>query len=366
MPVDSKVFREVVEGLPDLLMPSHLDSQAPNVLDVGNGNLGLVKVWEQPEPEPRKWFIDELIPEGVLTILHGDGGLGKSLLALILSILICLGRPFLKRKVDQQAVLYLDSELDDKEFTRRAYQIARGLGLERPPVGLHYHRLTGSITAPHVQKTIKALMEETKAKFVVLDSFTKSLCGGEDVNEVKDVTKAVSIIERWGTVIAIDHISKVIAGGNHSDSRPFGSVFKYNFSRSVIQLLKAPGGGLILRQIKNNFGSIVKPLSLSLEYGKDPKGKQFVKFKSIDIDDDQLAGIEQHLPVLDQVWRALAQHKDGATSETLAEEMDTVKKTVQNYLSILKQQSRAESSNGVWKAVLAKEKGIQEEVEWSA
>ena len=35
-----------------------------------------------PEPEPRRFVIEGLIPEDDTSILYGDGGQGKSLLAL--------------------------------------------------------------------------------------------------------------------------------------------------------------------------------------------------------------------------------------------------------------------------------------------
>lgn len=53
--------------------------------------------WEgKPAPE-RKWIVGDLIPEGNVTLLAGDGGIGKSLLALQLLTACALGKPWLGR-----------------------------------------------------------------------------------------------------------------------------------------------------------------------------------------------------------------------------------------------------------------------------
>ena len=74
----------------------------------------------------------------LVTSLYGDGGQGKSLLAVHLASAVALGRPFLGLPTEARPVLYLDAELDADEFTRRAYGVARGMGESRPPAGLHY------------------------------------------------------------------------------------------------------------------------------------------------------------------------------------------------------------------------------------
>ncbi|HEY9147871.1 MAG TPA: AAA family ATPase, partial [Gammaproteobacteria bacterium] len=47
-----------------------------------------------PIPE-REWLVQDLIPARNVTLLYGDGGTGKSLLALQLAVAVALGRPWL-------------------------------------------------------------------------------------------------------------------------------------------------------------------------------------------------------------------------------------------------------------------------------
>ena len=94
-----------------------------------------VRVWELEEPPPRTWIMPDLIPEEATTVLYGDGGQGKSYIALALADAVCTGGKFANVPMAEGPVLYLDAELDEKTFRRRAFQIARGLGRERPPDG---------------------------------------------------------------------------------------------------------------------------------------------------------------------------------------------------------------------------------------
>lgn len=43
-------------------------------------------VFAESDPAPREWLVPDLIPSGTVTLLGGDGGTGKSLLALQLAV----------------------------------------------------------------------------------------------------------------------------------------------------------------------------------------------------------------------------------------------------------------------------------------
>jgi RecA-family ATPase len=90
-------------------------------------------VWDRPEPEARGYTVPGLVPEGSVTSLYGDGGSCKAYVVGYLCTCIAAGRKWLDRAVRQGSVLYLNAELDADEFLRRAYAIARGMGLEKVP-----------------------------------------------------------------------------------------------------------------------------------------------------------------------------------------------------------------------------------------
>jgi archaellum biogenesis ATPase FlaH len=312
----------------------------------------LVKVWERDEPEARTFALEGFIPDGSVTALFGDGGFGKSLLAHALCIHICVGRPFLGKSVEKRAALYLDAELEIDEFTRRSYRIARGLGLHRPPEGLHYHQLTGPLSDPNIQAQVRLYAASTGAGFIVLDSLTMATYESDPVDP-RPMISTIKFLETLGTVLVIDHIAKPAPGANLSHSTQFGSAFKRNAVRSQIQVIQADGGGLTLLHKKANFSTRAKPLHLTIEFVSTIPGVDEVHVTAINADDDRLAGQENNLPVMEQVYQEVASHDEtGATAEAVANALNKNTKSVQNYLSQLHKQNRVErAGNSVWRAV---------------
>jgi hypothetical protein len=56
------------------------------------------------------WAVDELIPEGAITLITGDSGHGKTIFTTAMAGSIATGSPFLGRATRQRQVLYLDRE----------------------------------------------------------------------------------------------------------------------------------------------------------------------------------------------------------------------------------------------------------------
>lgn len=313
----------------------------------GIGNLVPLRVWEMPEPGPRKWVVAGLVPEGVITILYGDGGTCKSYLGLYLAIQALRGEDFLGKRVTQQpSVLYIDAELDDEEFRRRAYPVSRGVGLEKIPKGLHYLALTGSLADGDVHEAVRAAVKSCEATLVVVDSLTVAAFGS-DLKEADVVTALMRELKELGpTTLAVDHIAKPQPGTNVSAYRPFGSVFKYNLARSLIHVIGAKGGGFSLQQTKSNFGGFAESVGIAVEFAD---GGKTVAFHMLQMDDERLAGIEDQLPALEKVAHALAQYGP-AKPEDIGTPLEMLPKTVQNYLSTLRRQNRAEPlGDGRWR-----------------
>jgi RecA-family ATPase len=85
-------------------------------------------VWAGRPVPPREWHVADLIPARTVTMLGGDGGTGKSLVALMLACSTALGRPWLRRAVRQGGALYLSAEDDDDELHRRVAAILTAEG----------------------------------------------------------------------------------------------------------------------------------------------------------------------------------------------------------------------------------------------
>ncbi len=67
----------------------------------------------------RRWLVRDWIPQGQVTLLGGDGGVGKSLLAQQLMTALALGRDWLGLPVMPRKVFGLFCEDDEDELHRR-------------------------------------------------------------------------------------------------------------------------------------------------------------------------------------------------------------------------------------------------------
>ncbi len=84
-------------------------------------------------PPAREWVVDEMIPMDTVTLLYGDGGTGKSLLALQLAAAMAVGGMWLNRVPMAGKTVYVSAEDDRAEIHRRVALIANSL---RFPLGM--------------------------------------------------------------------------------------------------------------------------------------------------------------------------------------------------------------------------------------
>lgn len=173
------------------------------------------------------------------------------------------------------AVLYLDFELDAAEQRRRVNLLARGEGLERVPNCFRYMSALGY----SLREAFDAALAECKehgVKLLILDSLGPALEG--DAEYARDVIgfyhRVMEPFRAAGiTVLVIDHQSHLRSGQRYQDKSAFGSVFKTNLARSVIQVepTSREEGTLTvrLRQKKHNFGPLATPFGAYLKFSEE-------------------------------------------------------------------------------------------------
>jgi len=240
--------------------------------------LTLTRFSKFAEPKPMGFVVEDFLPEGYPSMLFGDGGQGKSYIVLYLATCIAIGRSFLDKTVRQGRVLYVDFELDENEQARRAYKIARGLGLCAPPEGLLYFSpLAQEKPIESVNAIIDALAAKVKEfdiALTVLDSFGAAVAG--DPEGAKDVTAIFRKLRALGTVLILDHQSKAKPGEKYREKSAFGSVYKQNMSRNVWQLQRIIDDTLSDNEVKlglyhkkSNFGPLRETAALKATFESD-------------------------------------------------------------------------------------------------
>jgi DNA-binding transcriptional ArsR family regulator len=302
--------------------------------------LGITDASQMAEPGPRRWRVDGFLPEGFPAILFGDGGQGKSYLALALATAVAADLPFLGLPAAPGPVLYIDWELDGEEFARRAWQVARGLGLARPPQGLLYAKAAAALEVLLAQ--VAEQVQARRIGLLVVDSLGPA-CGGDTQAErliipVMEALRALSL-----TVLAVDHQAKLQPGQDYAAKSPFGSAYKFNLARSVWQVERGERRqentlDLLLRHRKANFGPLAPDMGVCLTFGADAVGLERVN--PLDV-----SGLAQKLPASERVLAELRDFGE-VTAEDLAEVTGLAVSTVKNALTVLRKSGQVEGRPG--------------------
>ncbi len=294
-------------------------------------------------PPPQEFVLENLIPAGWWTSVYAKTGSAKSFLALYIAFCIVLGRPIFGRAVQQGPVLYLDAELDRHAFESRAWMIARGLGLDRLPHGLYYHRLEGSLTESKSNRRVRRLVDKVRPRLTIIDSFTAAIRGRES-NSVDDVTdRLLRWLKGLGSVMIIDHTTSK-SSDISLNVTPIGSSAKNFFVRSAI-FVASNGKAAILRQDKSTFGPLSEPIKLAFNWSLGS-----LTFDVLAGDDPRLKGLEQAMTVKDQLRASFTQgdYDEGGTAKDIAAALGAKPGTVQNELRQLKIEGAVRNSGGKW------------------
>ncbi|MBA3426372.1 MAG: AAA family ATPase [Rubrobacter sp.] len=318
-------------------------SQRPDLY--GDGTLGrkleVVRLGEVERPGPRRYVVEGLLPAAYPTLWHGDGGVAKSMLALSLGVSVSgAGTGWLGRAVEHGTVLYLDFELEAEEQARRVWQLCQGAGLKEPPANLFYLGAVGHSTRDALQAALQACKEHAAALLIV-DSLGPALQG--DAEAARDVIgffrASMDPFRALGVaVLIIDHQAKLQAGESYQRKGAFGSVYKANLARSVIQAEateRAEGTlSLRIRQRKHNFGPLAEPFGVKLAFSEES-----VSLEAVELAASELAE-EATLTSPERIKLAL---QDGPlTPSEISERTDVPAKTVRNALTGLRKQGSVE------------------------
>lgn len=228
----------------------------------------------QTVPE-RRWVVPEMIPSDTVTLFFGDGGVGKSTVALQLCVAGCSKVQWLGRDVAHGPVVYVSAEDDKDELHRRLVMVCKSLGVPLSSLtDLHIVCLVGRdavMAAPDgkvirptsVFRAVEDLVRRVKPRLVAVDTLADVFAG----DEIKraEARQCIGIFRS----LAIDHQTAVVLlahpslTGINTGTGTSGSTGWSNSARSRLffETLKAEDGKTIvdpdarvLRVMKANYG----------------------------------------------------------------------------------------------------------------
>lgn len=196
----------------------------------------------------RRFLVPDLIPDRNVTILSGDGGTGKSLLAMQLAVAAATGSRWLSLSVESGSVLYLSAEDDEDECHIRLKDICEGEGL-RLPAALHIAVMAGEDCLLAVEDAgksqmrltplygrLEATIKDQRPRLVVLDNVADIFGGNENVKGL--VRQFIGMIRRFAIVYdcAVLMLAHPSLSGMASGSGSSGNVAWNNSVRSRLYL----------------------------------------------------------------------------------------------------------------------------------
>lgn len=240
-----------------------------------------------PVPD-RKWLVHDLIPSGTVTLLGGDGGTGKSLLALQLAAAVATSTGWLGRGVLGGNAVFLSAEDDRDELHRRLADVVRASGLAWKDLGnldlcsmAGEDALLATIPAPgaplaktRLYDVIAAKLEERQPELLVLDTLADLFPGNE--NDRAQARQFIGLLRG----LAIKHNCAVLLlahpslSGMNSGSGTSGSTGWNNSVRSRLYFERVTNEGYeadhnarVLRTMKANYGSVGGEIPMKWQAG---------------------------------------------------------------------------------------------------
>ena len=201
------------------------------------------------------WHVDGWMPGNNVFLLAGNGGEGKSILALQLAHLTRCGMPFFGRPVRAGAAIYFSAEESEDELVYRLQRISRsvviGGELENPlklismadrtallaiPV-----RNTGEMKPTPLLLELEELVHDTEAVLLVIDARADTF-GGDELNRTH-VRSFIALlrgiaIRNQCLVVLLEHPS--VSGMN--DGRSYSGSTAWNNSVRGLAALTTPKG----------------------------------------------------------------------------------------------------------------------------
>lgn len=203
-------------------------------------------------PEP-PWLLEPLFRCNENALLFGDGGTGKSTLALWFSLSMA----------PTQRVLYLDFEDSEAEMRRHLRAIARGMNMD--PIDRPVMYKEADLGLPQMAEALCRYVAAANIRGLVVDSAAMA-CGVEPEKAEAAIAyfRAIRTLHLdWTLTIA--HQPKDKANSKY----PFGSIFWWNTPRNIWRTRTAqePGEGQLhvgLWHEKANNRALQKPLGYQI------------------------------------------------------------------------------------------------------
>lgn len=226
--------------------------------------------WETVENYERgqpKWLWHPYVPAGAITLIYGDGGVGKSFLTCEIAAAVSTGRalPGQHKALPAQKVLMLSGE-DHTRYVLRPRLEDLGADLSNIIVPKQTFVFDDATL-----RSLRQKMREVSAT-VIIDPIVFWMGSERDMNRANEVREMMGKLARAAEesecpVIVVHHIRK--ASSSNAKHRSAGSADFINASRSAMLVEEANGSLKVLHHTKNNWSGKGDSLLYEIEVIED-------------------------------------------------------------------------------------------------
>jgi RecA-family ATPase len=236
----------------------------------------------------RPWLAQDWIPDRAVTLLGGDGGVGKSLLALQLMIACNIGKPWMGLEVAQRKSLALFCEDDEIEVHLRLDALCQHYGVEMAALtGVRWSARSGrenvlmsfgrdndrGTATPLWHETVQEVLD-TGTRLVIIDTLADTFGGQENFRSQArafiNLLRSLALrMPGGGAVLLTAHPSLT---GQNTGTGLSGSTAWNNSVRSRLYLTRPQGEEIdadhrILKRMKANYASAKDEIRMTWQHG---------------------------------------------------------------------------------------------------
>ncbi|CCV06704.1 RecA-family ATPase (modular protein) [Mesorhizobium metallidurans STM 2683] len=238
-------------------------------------------------PPSREWLVPDLIPNGTVTLLGGDGGTGKSLLALQLAVAVTTRRFWINRLPMAGPALVISAEDDKAELHRRLADIARAENITLDDLRqltlaslagdnalLATLTKSGVLDVSPLYHALDAKIAEQRPKLVILDTLADLYPGNENdraqARQFIGLLRGIAIRHQCAVVLlAHPSLSGLATGTGTSGSTGWNNSVR---SRLYFERIKDDDyepnvDARRLRVMKSNYGRVGNEIDLTFRNG---------------------------------------------------------------------------------------------------
>jgi RecA-family ATPase len=240
---------------------------------------------DKPVPS-REWLVPGLVPMRQVTLFNGDGGTGKSLLALQLAAAAASGSEWLGRWVRTGRVIFLSAEDEDEELHRRLFDILVSSGRSYDDFeGLTLRSLAGedallavdtqlALMATELFAELEARAADEQPTLIVIDTLADVYPANENdrakVRQFVNILRGLAMRQRCAVVL-LGHpsLTGLTSGTGTSGSTAWNNSVRSRLylSRVVVEAYEADPDRRVLTTKKANYGRVGEEIGLTWRAG---------------------------------------------------------------------------------------------------